>query len=177
MKRGMVQVYTGEGKGKTTAAFGLAVRAAGQGLRVHIYQFLKGESKLSGEFLGLQKCQLPVVWRRFQDQVTPIFSEECDEGQLRQSLQDAMDEIRETLKNEQLDVLILDEINVAVGNGWLPLESVLDLIDRKPPDVEFVFTGRGAPAALMEAADLVTEMREVKHPFQKGIDARKGIEF
>lgn len=173
----MVQVYTGAGKGKTTAAFGLALRAAGHGLRVHIYQFLKGKSKISGEFLALEGCKLPIVWRRFQEQTTPLFDEGCDEEQLRRSLQDAMEEVRGALRSQRLDILILDEINVAVGNGWLLLEDLLDLIRQRPPEVELVFTGRGAPEGLIEVADLVTEMREVKHPFKLGIEARRGIEF
>jgi cob(I)alamin adenosyltransferase len=177
LKRGMVHVYTGEGKGKTTAAFGLALRAAGHGLRVRIYQFLKGESRVSGEFLALERCKLPIVWRRFQEQITPLFDDNFDERKLRQSLENAMEEVRAALKSQDVDVLILDEINVALSNGWLPLEDALELIESRPTEVEIVLTGRGAPRALQDAADVVTEMREVKHPFKLGIDARRGIEF
>jgi cob(I)alamin adenosyltransferase len=178
MRKGLIQVYTGDGKGKTTAAFGLAIRAAGQGLRVRIYQFLKGGSPISGELIGLQKCSLSVYWKRYSDQIPPMFQgEEPDETALKKSLKLALEEVRTEMGLGELDLVVLDEINVALGQGWIPLEGVLSLLIERPPGVEVVLTGRGAPQALLEQADLVTDMRAVKHPYDKGLAARRGIEF
>lgn len=174
----MVQVYTGNGKGKTTAAVGLALRAAGRGLRVRIFQFLKGGAPVSGEFLGLDSCQLPVVWRRFDDQIPPLFQKgPADDSALRRALERALEEVRAAVGSGDVDLVILDEINVAMAQGWVPVEAVLSLLRDKDPSLEVVLTGRGAPAPILERADLVTEMQEVKHPFSQGVGARKGIEF
>jgi cob(I)alamin adenosyltransferase len=178
MKRGLIQVYTGDGKGKTTAAMGLALRAAGQGLRVRIFQFLKGGSPVSGEFLGVERCNLPMGWKRFDDQIPPMFSKgDVDEAELGRRLRRALEEVREVMRAGQADVIILDEINVALGQKWLDVGDALSFLAEKPAEVELILTGRGAPPELQEHADLVTEMREIKHPFQAGIGARKGIEF
>jgi len=137
LEKGLVQVYTGDGKGKTSAAFGLALRAIGRGLKVYIIQFIKG---------GFDYGELYVV---------------------------------EKLPNltVKYDLVILDEINIAVSLRLIDLKEVVKLIKNKPSNVELILTGRYAPKEIIESADLVTEMKEVKHPYTKGLPPRKGIEF
>ena len=178
MKKGLVQVYTGDGKGKTTAAIGQAFRAAGRGLRVQIYQFLKSRSPVFGEFLCLEGAEIPIRWKRFDNQVPPAFQKgEPDEESFFLSLQEALEEVQESIAKGDKDLVILDEINVAMKQGWISIEDVLSILMQKPSGVEVILTGRGAPREILEKADLVTEMLEVKHPFMKGIKARKGIEY
>jgi cob(I)alamin adenosyltransferase len=172
LKRGFVHVYTGHGKGKTTAALGLALRAAGRGLRTYIGQFMKG--RLYGELAALRDHALITI-EQFgrpdcfhREEVTPE-----DVGRARQGLARA----RSILTGGQYDLVILDEINVALWFGLLTLDEVMGLLDVRPEQVELVLTGRYAPPALIERADLVTEMGEVKHYYQQGIPARKGIEY
>ena len=170
--RGYVHVYTGEGKGKTTAAFGLALRAAGHGKRVYVGQFLKGGP--CGEAAALAGNPLVVV-ERFgdpgcigRDQVTPLHHAHAGEGLAR---------AREALMSPDNDVVVLDELDVAVWLGLLTERQCVALIEDRAPHVELVITGRSAPAAVIERADLVTEMREIKHYFRRGVQARAGIEF
>ena len=172
-RQGLVQVYTGNGKGKTTAALGLALRAAGNGMRTFIGQFLK--VRPSGETIALTRIGSDVTveqfgvdgWVRVGD-VTP---EQRKAGQV------GLARVREAMLGGEYDVVILDEINVALHFGVLTEQEILEFIDHKPPEVELVLTGRQAPPALLDRADLVTEMKEVRHPFQRGIQAREGIEF
>lgn len=173
LERGLVQVYTGEGKGKTTAAFGLALRALGRDLRVYIIQFIKGgfdygEAPVLKELPSLDM----VAFGRggFIDGEKPD-----DEDVVQANL--GLEHARDVLKQGWHDVVILDEINVALAFGLLDVEDVLDMIRSKPGNTELILTGRGAPEEVIEAADLVTEMREVKHPYSKGVKARKGIEY
>ncbi|MGI9951831.1 cob(I)yrinic acid a,c-diamide adenosyltransferase [Moorellaceae bacterium AZ2] len=173
LKCGLVQVYTGDGKGKTTAAFGLALRAAGHGLKVVIVQFLKtpdyGEHKA---FVRLTpEIQVKAFGRRGFIRRQGIQPEDYELARA------ALSFAREVMLKREADILILDEVNVAVHFGLLPEEEVLDLLQRRPPEMEIVLTGRDAPEGIMAAADLVTEMRPIKHPYSKGIEARRGIEF
>jgi cob(I)alamin adenosyltransferase len=178
VKRAMVQIYTGDGKGKTTAAFGLALRAAGQGLRVMIFQFLKGGAPLSGELKALQRADLPIEWRRFDDQVPPLFSGEAPKAPpLQEALKSSLREVEECIRGGKFDLVILDELVVALAQGWVAVDEVIELLRRRPPAVEVVLTGRGAPQALVTEAELVSEIREIKHPFRGGVPARKGIEY
>jgi cob(I)alamin adenosyltransferase len=174
--RGLVQVYTGDGKGKTTAAFGLALRAAGQGLRVCIIQFLKSPRLRAGEHQAIRKVPGVAV---FKFGGAFVLSETDGKvlEEAHKSCAEAMSLTRRKLMEKNLDVLILDEIIVAVSFGLVDLSDVLSLISSRPPHLEMVLTGRGAPLELIEVADLVTEMRALKHPFDKGVGARKGIEF
>jgi cob(I)alamin adenosyltransferase len=170
---GLIQVYTGEGKGKTTAAFGQALRAAGQGLKVFIIQFLKGGIE-TGERIALKghpAIRIEAFGRAGWVKRGRLMPE--DQEMARQALSRA----RDIMEAGGADVLILDEINVAIAYGLLSLEEVLDLLGRKPKSLEVILTGREAHSRLLERADLVTEMREIKHPGQKGVGARKGIEF
>jgi cob(I)alamin adenosyltransferase len=172
LKQGFVHVYTGHGQGKTTAALGLALRAAGRGLSTYIGQFMKG--RLYGELVALRDHPLITIEQFGQpncihrEEVTP---EDVDRA--RQGLARA----RSILTGGQYDLVILDEINVALWFGLLTLDEVMGLLDVRPEQVELVLTGRYAPPALIERADLVTEMGEVKHYYQQGIPARKGIEY
>ncbi len=171
-RQGLVQVYTGSGKGKTTAALGLALRAAGQGLRVCIVQFMKGIEY--GELRSLANVP-EVSVRQFGEArwVRPSDIREADRELARQGLEHA----RRQVQAGACDLLILDEVNVALAYKLLEVEAVLSLLRERPPETEVVLTGRGAPAAILEEADLVTRMVEVKHPYQRGVPARRGIEY
>ena len=170
---GLIQVYTGDGKGKTTAALGLALRATGHGLRSYIGQFLKGRSY--GELESVGRLSPEVTLEQYGlsgwihvDQVTPEQREAAQEGLAR---------ARRALLSGKYDIVVLDEVNMALHFGVLSEEEVLDLIDDKPPEVELVLTGRRAPQAIIDRADLVTEMKEVRHPYHRGVPARRGIEY
>ena len=179
LKKGLVQVYTGDGKGKTTAAFGLALRAAGQGNKVLIYQFLKSPSLDIGERFALKlgAVRIRVEALDIEWDMTKSFEDEKLVAQTKAAIRDALEKITETAEKRFYDVLILDEIVFCLSKGLAELEDVKNLIERKDPAVEIVLTGRGATKELIAMADLVTEMKNVKHPFDKGIDARRGIEF
>ena len=170
---GLVQVYTGDGKGKTTAAIGLALRAAGRGLKVFIIQFLKGGFDY-GELRLLE--QLPNIEVRAFGRGRFITSSGPSQEDIEEARK-AMDLAREVIMGGEYDVVILDEVNVAIYFGLVSLDEVLELIRERPRHVELILTGRKAPEALIEVADLVTEMREVKHPYKRGMPPRPGIEF
>lgn len=172
MQQALIQVYTGEGKGKTTAATGLAVRALGQGLRVLLVRFLKPAEPVSGEVALLQTLTgidiltsgVGVIGRRpDRDEVvrsvTETFAAAC--AQI----------------SGHYDLVIFDEINNALHRGYLPLATFLEYLDHRPEGVELVLTGRNAPPEVIARADLVTRMEKVCHPFDQGIAARRGIEF
>lgn len=172
LPNGQVQVYTGNGKGKTTAAFGLALRATGHGLRVHMIQFMKGGGPY-GEHAAAERL---APWLKVSRTGGP--------GWVKKGAP-APEDISEAQKALALarlaltggyDLVILDEVNGAVDFGLIAVEDILALIAAKPPKVELVLTGRNAHEKIMEAADLVSEMREVKHYFNKGVDFRIGIE-
>lgn len=186
--KGLVQVYTGDGKGKTTTALGLGLRAAGHGLRVCMIQFLKGAHYL-GELDSARKLKL---FKIFQFGAPCPWSKDMAKGIIRcgtcrycftihkddiEKVKKGMAFAKEAVASGDYDVVILDEANVAMSKEMISVEEMLELIKGKRDDVELVLTGRGAPEEVVEAADLVTEMREVKHPMQKGIEARVGIDF
>lgn len=176
MKKGLVHVYTGFGKGKTTAAFGLAVRALGQGMRVFIAQFLKGGGALSGEAGYLDRRQgVDVIC--FPDQRHPIFCRECDVEELKASIREGFRLVMDKTLSGEYDMVILDEVINCVREGWLTVDDVAGLVREKPVKVELVLTGRGCPEELMELADYVTEMKVVKHPAEGGVKARRGVEY
>jgi cob(I)alamin adenosyltransferase len=170
---GLIQVFTGNGKGKTTAALGTILRAAGHGLRVFIVFFMKGNYDY-GEFSILSKLpNVDMASFGFRHLTDPnnIKPEEIEQASL------ALSAAREAIFSGNYDLVVLDEVNVALGFNLIALDEVIKLIEDKPPDVELILTGRYADAKLIELADLVTEMVKVKHPFDKGIKARKGIEY
>ncbi|NLY91820.1 MAG: cob(I)yrinic acid a,c-diamide adenosyltransferase [Firmicutes bacterium] len=167
----MIQVYTGDGKGKTTAAVGLAVRAHGQGLRVAVFQFLKTEQD-NGEAHVLRR--LGILCRQYGSGRW-LFNRKPDREELVLAAQGLADVERAV--NAGYQVVILDEISHAVNLGLLPGEKVRSLAAKLPADVELILTGRDMPEELLKMADLITEMRAVKHPYTQGIGARRGIEF
>lgn len=172
-ERGLVQVFTGDGKGKTTAALGTVLRAVGQGLRVFIVFFMKGEYPY-GEFAILPKLpNVDIAKFGFTTFCNPdnVKPEEKEQGRL------ALNAAREAMLSGKYDLVVLDEVNVAVAWKLVELDDVVRLVKDKPQKVELILTGRYAPESLIEMADLVTEVRKVKHPFDKGILARKGIEY
>jgi cob(I)alamin adenosyltransferase len=173
LERGLVQVYTGNGKGKTTAAFGLALRAAGRGLKVYIIQFIKGGFDY-GELYTVDK--LPNLTLKAFGRGEFITAKPPDKEDVRLAEQ-ALQLAKQTVKSGKYDVIILDEVNVALTLKLIDLEEVLKLIQNKPNHVELVLTGRNAPVQVIDASDYVTEMREVKHPYSKGYQSRKGIEY
>lgn len=172
LQQGMLHVYTGTGKGKTTAAMGLAARAAGHGYRVFVLSFLK-EAIEGGEREALRKAG-DVTFECFgrAGHVNPKHPDPADVESARKALARA----REVITSSEWDVVILDEVNVAYQFGLLPLGDLLKVIEARPPTVEVVCTGRGAPIELMGVADYVTRMDALKHPFDRGVEGRRGIE-
>jgi len=171
MRTGLVQVYTGNGKGKTTAAFGLALRAAGAGLRIFIAQFVK----------GMPYSEI-AAFERFADLITVrqygtgcfIFDQPGPED--RAAARRGLNELRPLVSAGNHDIVILDEINIATRYALVDVQDVLELIACRAPGVELVLTGRYADERILERADLVTEMIERKHYYQQGVQARAGIE-
>lgn len=172
--QGFVQVYTGNGKGKTTAALGLALRAAGRGLRTYVAQFMK-----KGEY-----GELLAVRDRLADMITieqfglPDFhhrEQGVAEGEIR-AAEAGLAAAAAALRGGAYRVVVLDEVNTLLHFGIVPVERVLSLLDSRPSQVELVLTGRYAPQAVLDRADLVTEMREERHYYQRGVMARDGIE-
>jgi cob(I)alamin adenosyltransferase len=171
-RKGYVQVYTGNAKGKTTAALGLALRAAGAGRKVFIAQFIKQ-----------RRCSEHRALERLGDLITVTlygagFVRSRPPGKAALALaKKGMEEVREVLRSGRFQVVILDEINVAVHYRMISVDELLDLIDRRPPEIELILTGRYAHEKVIEKADLVTEMKEIKHYYRNGVKARVGIEF
>lgn len=173
LEKGYTQVYTGNGKGKTTAALGLALRAVGQGLKVCVFQFIKGGGPY-GEHLVAEK--LAPLFTIIQTG-RPGWVNTKDITEDRLVAQEALLQAKDMLASGDYDLFICDEINGAVGFGLIDPEQVLELISQKPERVELVLTGRNADDRIIEAADLVTEMREIKHYYTVGVAARTGIEM
>ena len=171
--RGLVHIFTGNGKGKTTAALGVILRALGHGLRAYVVFFMKGDYPY-GEFSTLSKLpNVDVASFGFRQLTDPASIKPEEREQARLALAAA----REAVFSGKYDLVVLDEVNVALGFSLIELDEVVKLIEDRPPDVELILTGRYADARLIEMADLVTEMVKVKHPFDKGTKARKGIEY
>ena len=170
-RKGLVIVHTGNGKGKTTAALGLAFRALGHGFRVLMVQFIKGSWKY-GELESAKRFEsfkLVPMGRGFVSTDGQVAEED------RRAAREALDFARSNL--DVYDMVILDEVIYSIGFGLISEDEVLGLIKEKPSRVHLVLTGRNAPEKIVEAADLVTEMKEIKHPYQKGIKAQRGVEF
>lgn len=172
-EKGCVQVYTGDGKGKTTAALGLAMRACGHGARVVIIQFMKGW-EFYGELEAVKLLpQVTIIQTGRPDYVYRGQETEEDYAEARRGLRAALD----LIEKNGCDMLILDEVNVALAFGLIPLDELVSLIKKRPECMELVLTGRGAHERVLELADLITEMREIKHPYQEGICSRKAVEY
>jgi cob(I)alamin adenosyltransferase len=173
LENGLVQVYTGNGKGKSSAAFGLALRAIGRGLKVYIIQFIKGGFDY-GELYVVDK--LPNLTLKAFGRGKFVTEKPVEREDVKLA-EEALALAEEIVKSGEYDIVILDEINVALNLKLIEIKRVLELAKNKPKRVELVLTGRYAPNEIIEVADLVTEMKEVKHPFNKGYQARKGIEY
>ncbi len=171
-RKGYVHLYTGDGKGKTTAALGLALRAAGYGLKTYIGQFMKGMHY--GELTALEQFPQITIEQYGggccirKEEVTPVHIAQAKAG---------LNRAQEAMLSGKYDIIILDEINVSVWFGLLRVLDVLSLLDQRPKHIELVLTGRRAPQAFFDRADLITETRNIRHYFDKGIPARKGIEM
>ncbi len=171
LSRGFVQIYTGDGKGKTTAALGLSLRALGAGFRVFFAQFLK-----SGEYSEIKALKVFAPRVEIAQFGRGCFVRGRPEKEDFELAQRGLRLAREKIFSGAFELVVLDELNLALHFGLIPLEEVLSLLEERPQGVELVITGRYAPKPLLEVADLVTEMREVKHYYRQGVKARVGIE-
>lgn len=169
---GYVHIYTGNGKGKTTAAFGLALRASGAKKKVFIAQFVKG--KTYSEIKAIQNYLPQIELKQYGN---GYFIIKKPTNADIEAAQQGLNEIAALVKSERYDLIIMDEIFIALHYKLISIKAVTELITTKPANLELVLTGRYAPEKIIELADLVTEMKEVKHYYQKGVEARKGIEF
>jgi len=170
-EKGYIHVYTGPGKGKTTAALGLALRAMGAGFNVHMIQFMKG--RRYSELESIKNLSNFSISQYGRDEFVKKEKPEKIDIDLAQK---GLAHAKEIIKSEKYDMIILDEINVAVDYNLIDLADVLNLIKEKPKNLELVLTGRYAHHEIVKNADYVTEMLEIKHPYRDGVEARKGIE-
>lgn len=178
MKKGLVHIYTGEGKGKTTASLGLAIRAAGFGQKVLIAQFFKEEGAASGEKEFFKKYASSGIELIRSDCRHPIFTrEKTDLEKVNRAIRATFEAVKRKTIEEGYGLVVLDEIMAAVKGNWVSIDEVMELIDKKPEGTELVLTGRDAPPELVRIADYVTEMLKIKHPYDNGIPARKGVEY
>jgi len=173
-EKGLIQIYTGDGKGKTTASIGQAIRAKGHKFKVCFVYFFKNPKDFPyGEVELLKGLGIEVV--NFVPQ-HPHFYKNISPEQIREECLKAIESIKEIFQ-KGYDMLILDEILITIRDGFLKEEEILDLLEKKPESLEIILTGRGATKKVIERADLVTEMKKIKHPFNRGVKGRKGIEY
>jgi cob(I)alamin adenosyltransferase len=170
--KGYIHVYTGNGKGKTTAAFGLALRACGAGLSVFIGQFIKGQTY--HENVAAQKYLKNIEVKQYGLGCFIIKTPTIEDIKAARK---GLEEMKKIILGRKYDVVVMDEVTIALHYKLFAVEELLEVIEKKPRHVELVLTGRYAPPEIIEVADLVTEMKEVKHYYRKGIETRKGIEF
>ncbi|MGI6114357.1 MAG: cob(I)yrinic acid a,c-diamide adenosyltransferase [Mahellales bacterium] len=176
LEKGLIQVYTGDGKGKTTAALGQALRAVGGGYSVFMVQFLKGGP--SGELISAKKLEPDFCIFRFEKE-RGFFQTLNDQQrmELKGEINEALAFIKRVLTGEECNILILDEVMGIIHSGLVSTEEICNILSLKPDSMEVILTGRNVPKAIEDMADLVTEMRMVKHPFNNGTGARQGIEW
>jgi cob(I)alamin adenosyltransferase len=176
LEKGLVQIYTGDGKGKTTAALGLAMRAAGHGEKVLIYQFLKPGNLALGE--RSSHCEgVTIRWLDEPWDMARSMKDPQELQRIRDSIHKVMQELETAAHEKYYDLIVLDEIVFCLEQGLADMGDIRELVEHRDPRVELVLTGRGASAELIELADLVTEMCPIKHPYDNGTGARKGIEY
>lgn len=171
--KGYIQVYTGKGRGKTTAALGVALRAAGHGLKTYIGQFLKGQDY--GELHSIQKLSSWITLEQFGRKGFIHVTKNPDKEDFKRA-KSGLEKCREAMLSGAYTIIILDEINVAIYFKLITEKEVHDFLDKKPEDIEVILTGRYAHDSLVKRADLVTEMKEIKHYYSEGVQAREGIE-
>lgn len=192
LSKGIIAVYTGDGKGKTTSALGQALRSIGHGLSVLFVQFVKGNS-FTGELFSTKYLPNFTFWQfgrdckfssAIRDNIIPCI--ECGECFIGPEGPTELDKkivgvgwekVKQAIKNQEFDIVILDEISLALYFKLIPLEEVIEILKNKPNSLELILTGRGMPEEIISLADLVTEMKEIKHPYKRGISARWGIEY
>ena len=174
LEKGIVSIFTGPGKGKTSAAIGTAIRAAGHGLKIYMLFLLKGDSYEHGEFKVLEKLPevtLKSVAERSWVQQQPVSAKHRD------AARQALVEVKQAMMSGLYDVIVIDEANLAITKGLIDLDAITALIEHKPVNVELIITGRNADPALVRMADLVSEILMIKHPFAEGVTARRGIDY
>lgn len=174
-EKGLVIIYTGDGKGKTTAALGLALRAAGYSRRILIIQF--GKNKFSGEIKAIKRLKPYVKFIQGGKGFVGIINDQLPLEEHKKAAQQTRERLHQELVSGKWDLVIADEIIGALSAKLLTIDQVLKLITDKPQGLDLVLTGRHAPPKLIKQADLITEMKEIKHPYHKGIPAKKGIDF
>lgn len=175
LEKGLVQVYTGDGKGKTTAALGQGLRSCGRGLKVCMVQFLKGGD--TGELHSVEKLHPLFEIFRFEKERGFFWTlSEEEKRELKKDIDRGFEFIKKVIANKECDILIIDELLGVLSNRLLEVNEVVELLKTKPDNIEIIITGRNAPKEIIDAADLVTEMKEIKHYFKNGIYAREGIE-
>jgi len=175
LKNGLIIVFTGNGKGKTTAAMGQALRAVGQGMKVLMLQFIKGTWDY-GELVSIKKLNANFVIRPLGKGFIRSKSKLNDKEAI-ENIKQSWEQAEKEILSDTYDMVILDEINYVIDFGLLPVEKILSLLEKRPERLHIVLTGRNAHEKVIETADLVTEMKEIKHQYSKGIKAQKGIEF
>ena len=175
LKNGLIIVFTGNGKGKTTAAMGQALRAVGQGMKVLMLQFIKGTWDY-GELVSIKKLNPDFVIRPLGKGFIRSKSKLNDKEAI-ENINQSWEQAEKEILSDTYDMVILDEINYVIDFGLLPVEKILSLLEKRPERLHIVLTGRNAHEKVIETADLVTEMKEIKHQYSKGIKAQKGIEF
>jgi cob(I)alamin adenosyltransferase len=173
--KGLVIVYTGDGKGKTTAALGMALRAAGHGKKILIIQFIKS-FKRYGELKFVKKYDCGIEIKTMGKGYVKMRGDVHPFGEHVKAAKKTLEFARKQIESKKYHIVVLDEINIALDKKLIPLTEVVDLIEQKPAALHLILTGRGAPEKLIQLADLVSEVKEIKHPFKKGFPAQKGIE-
>lgn len=174
-EKGLIQIYTGDGKGKSSAAIGQAVRAAGHGFRVGMVCFFKDPQLFGdGEFGPLQKIGISTFLFAKRH---PHFYKEMSLGEVREECLKGLEFIRGLFVDGTWDMLVLDELNIALRDGFLKEEELLALLEAKPQKLELILTGRGATEGIIEKADLVSQIKKIKHPYDQGVQGREGIEY
>lgn len=175
----MIHIYTGNGKGKTTASFGLAMRASGQGLKVVIFQFLKPKSLVTGEEISIRKIKNVKLVKYEQEH--PMFkgqgAKDKGQGETKKSMKKAILEAKEAIFSKKYSIVILDEVINVMDQGFVEKKEFLELIKKVPKELELVLTGRGDISEIEDFADYVTIMIDKKHPFRQQVNARRGIEY
>jgi cob(I)alamin adenosyltransferase len=175
-EKGLIIAFIGQGKGKTCAALGVGLRAVGQGMRVLMIQFIKGDFPY-GEDESVARLTPDFELIRTGKGYYKIRGDELPTSEHKKAAAEGLRIAREKMAGGGYQLIILDEINLALSLGLLPLEGVLRLIEDKPKGVHLILTGRGLPGELAERVDLITEMKEIKHPYRKGVSAIRGIDF
>lgn len=176
MKKGLIHVYTGEGKGKTTASFGLVVRALGHNKKVAVFSFLKDSKTKYGEMKAFERLFPELTYIRFENK-SPLFDKSVTMEDLKKSVSDSFEKALTMIQEGSYDLVVFDELNACLRYNLIDKERALNFFKNKPDNIEIVITGRDAIPELIELADYVTEMKMIKHPYTRGVKARRGIEF